>query len=103
MTRAQERWPALPLAAWADTYATLHLWLQIVGKVRLALSPWTNHSWHVTLYVSPTGLTTSGIPCGAGSFEIAFDFIAHRLRVRSRDGRTGGFALVPRSVAEFYA
>ena len=103
MTGAQERWPALPLAAWADTYATLHLWLQIAGKVRLALSPWTNHSWHVTLYVTPTGLTTSAIPCGAGSFEIAFDFITHRLRVRSSDGRSGGFALVPQTVADFYA
>jgi hypothetical protein len=100
---APERWPELPLAAWADTYATLHLWLQIVGKVRLALSPWTNHSWHVTLYVSPTGLTTSGIACGAGSFEIDFDFIAHRLRVRASDGRTAGFALVPQTVAQFYA
>ena len=100
---AETRWPELPLAAWADTYATLHLWLQVVGKVRLALSPWTNHSWHVTLYVSPTGLTTTAIPCGAGSFEIAFDFIAHRLRIRSSDGRTGGFALAPQTVADFYA
>jgi hypothetical protein len=93
----------LPLEAWADTYATLHLWLQIVGKVRLTLSPWTNHSWHVTLYVTSTGLTTSAIPCGERSFEIAFDFIEHRLRVQASDGGTGGFALAPQSVAAFYA
>ena len=103
VTAGQERWPALPLAAWSDTYATLHLWLQIAGKVRLALSPWTNHAWHATLYVTPTGLTTSAIPCGAGSFEITFDFIAHRLHVRASDGRTGGFGLAPQTVADFYA
>jgi hypothetical protein len=95
-------WPSLPLEAWADTHATLHLWLQIVGKVRLAMTPWVNHSWHVTLYVTPTGLTTSPIPCGERSFEIAFDFIAHRLRVQASDGREGGFALEPQSVATFY-
>jgi hypothetical protein len=98
-----ETWPALPLEAWADTYATLHLWLQIVGKVRLALTPWTNHSWHVALYVSPTGLTTSPIASGERTFDIAFDFIGHRLAVRASDGRTGGFALEPQSVATFHA
>ena len=97
-----DQWPALPLAAWADTYATLHLWLQIAGKVRLALTPWTNHSWHVTLYVSPTGLTTSPIAYGDRSFEIAFDFIAHHVHVRASDGREAAFALVPQSVAAFY-
>jgi len=95
-------WPALPLEAWADTHATLHLWLQIVGKVRLAMTPWINHSWHVTLYVSPTGLTTSPIACDERAFEIAFDFIAHRLRVHASDGRECGFALEPQSVATFY-
>ena len=98
-----EAWPALPLEAWADTYATLHLWLQVVGKVRLALTPWTNHSWHVALYVSPTGLTTSPIPYGERTFDIAFDFIDHRLALRASDGRAGGFALQPESVATFYA
>jgi uncharacterized protein DUF5996 len=100
---SSEVWPALPLEAWADTYATLHLWLQIVGKVRLALTPWTNHSWHVALYVSPTGLTTSPIAYGGRTFDIAFDFVAHRLALRTSDGRAGGFALEPQSVATFYA
>ena len=100
---SSEAWPALPLEAWADTYATLHLWLQVVGKVRLALTPWTNHSWHVALYVSPTGLTTSPIPYGERTFDITFDFIDHRLALRASDGRAGGFALQPQSVATFYA
>lgn len=103
MTKDTQTWPALPLDEWADTYATLHLWLQIVGKVRLATTPWTNHSWHVTLYVTSTGLTTSPMPCGERSFEIAFDFIAHRLQVRASDGRAAGFALAPQSVAAFHA
>src|SRR6185503_1075064 len=85
-----------------DTYATLHMWTQIVGKVRLARSPWTNHSWHVTLYVTARGLTTSPIPYGSRTFEIEFDFVSHRLTVQSSDGRTGGFALEPQSVATFY-
>jgi len=103
VTKDTHTWPALPLDAWADTYATLHLWLQIVGKVRLTMTPWTNHSWHVALYVTSTGLTTSPIPCGQRSFEIAFDFIAHRLQVRASDGRESGFALAPQSVAAFHA
>jgi hypothetical protein len=96
-------WPSLPLEAWTETYATLHLWTQIVGKVRLAQSPWVNHSWHVTLYVTANGLTTSPIPHGLRTFEIDFDLVAHRLVVRSSDGGTGGFALEPQSVAAFYA
>ena len=96
-------WPPLPLDAWADTYATLHLWTQIVGKVRLACTPPVNHSWHVTLYVTARGLGTSPIPYGARTFEIDFDFIDHRLVVRASDGRTTGFALEPQSVATFYA
>jgi hypothetical protein len=102
-TSRPEPWPSLPLEAWRDTYATLHRWLQIVGKVRLAQSPWINHSWHVTLYVTPTGLTTATIPYGGRTFQIDIDFVDHRLIIRDSDGRTGGFALEPRSVAWFYA
>ena len=80
-------WPGLPLEAWRDTCATLHMWLQIVGKVRLAQSPWVNHSWHSTFYVTSRGLTTSPIPHGTRTFEIAFDFIAHEVRVTSNDGQ----------------
>ena len=98
-----ETWPSLPLAAWSDTYATLHRWLQIVGKVRLARSPWINHSWHVTLYVTPRGLTTATIPYDDRTFRIDIDFIDHRLIIRDSDGRTAGFALEARSVAWFYA
>lgn len=102
-SRSPESWPSLPLEAWADTHATLHLWTQIVGKVRLARSPWTNHSWHVTLYVTARGLTTSSIPHGTRTFQIDFDFVDHRLAVQASDGGTGGFALEPMSVAAFYA
>ena len=102
-TSKPEPWPSLPLEAWSDTYATLHRWLQIVGKVRLAQSPWINHSWHVTLYVTPTGLTTATIPYDDRTFQIDIDFVDHRLIIRDSDGRTGGFALEPRSVAWFYA
>jgi hypothetical protein len=95
-------WPALPLDAWADTQATLHRWTQIVGKVRLAQSAWTNHSWHVPLYVTARGLTTSPIPHGAETFEITFDFVAHRLLVQTSRGEERALALQPRSVADFY-
>jgi len=95
-------WPGLPLDAWRDTYATLHLWLQIVGKIRLAQSPWVNHSWHVTMYVTATGLTTSSIPHGTRTFEIGFNFLDHRLTVESSDGGHRVLALGPLSVAEFY-
>jgi hypothetical protein len=98
-----EAWPALPLEAWKDTCETLHLWTQIVGKVRLALSPWVNHSWHVTLYVTARGLTTSPIPYGVRSFQIDFDFIDHRLSVESTDGGVAQLPLQPQSVAAFYA
>ncbi len=74
-----ETWPSLPLEAWSDTCATLHMWTQIVGKIRLVQSPWINHSWHVTLYVTARGLTTTPIPYGNRVFQIDFDFIAHRL------------------------
>jgi len=98
-----EPWPSLPLEAWADTYATLHLWTQIVGKVRLVQSPPINHSWHATLYVTTRGLTTSPIPHGTRTFQIDLDFIAHQLIVQASDGGTGHFALGPQSVAAFYA
>jgi hypothetical protein len=95
-------WPELPLEAWSDTCAALHLWTQIVGKIRLAQSPWVNHSWHVTLHVTPRGLTTGAIPHGTRTFEIDFDFVDHELVVLASDGRSGGIALAPQSVAEFY-
>jgi uncharacterized protein DUF5996 len=95
-------WPSLPLEAWRDTCATLHMWLQIVGKVRLAQTPWVNHSWHTTLYVTSRGLTTSPIPYGTRTFEIAFDFIAHEVSVTGSDGGTGRVPLEPQSVAAFY-
>lgn len=95
-------WPALPLDAWSDTAATLHLWMQIVGKIRLAQSPPVNHSWHATFYVTPRGLATSAIPCGDRTFEIAFDFVSHRLTIDASDGRSGSLPLEPRSVAAFH-
>src|SRR5438876_4555596 len=82
MTEEDRGWPALPLEAWEPTRATLHMWTQIVGKIRLALSPYTNHWWQVPLYVTARGLTTSPIPHGAGTFEIAFDFIEHNLLIQ---------------------
>jgi hypothetical protein len=98
----EEAWPSLPLEDWSDTYATLHMWTQIVGKVRLVQSPWFNHSWHVPFYVTSTGVTTSPIPYGVRTFEIDFDFIDHQLMIRVSDGRKGGFPLRPQSVAAFY-
>jgi hypothetical protein len=95
-------WPSLPLEEWRDTCATLHLWTQIVGKVRLRQGPWLNHSWHVTLYVTARGLTTSPMPHGSRTFQIDFDFIDHRLTVRSSDGAEGSFPLEPQPVAAFY-
>lgn len=97
-----EIWPDLPYRQWRDAYATLQLWTQIVGKIRLALTPWLNHSWHVTLYVTSRGLTTSPIPFECRSFEIAFDFIDHLLRIETSDGRQAQHPLRPQSVSEFY-
>jgi uncharacterized protein DUF5996 len=99
----QVLWPELPIAAWRDTSATLHLWTQIVGKIRLAKSPWLNHSWHVTLYVTARGLTTSPIADGTRTFQIDFDFIDHALRISTSDGAERQFALAGLSVASFYA
>src|SRR5215467_8431896 len=81
-----ESWPALPFEAWKDTCQTLHLWTQIVGKVRMELSPFVNHWWHVTLYVTPRGLTTSSIPYQGSTFSVDFDFIDHNLYILTSDG-----------------
>ncbi len=97
-----EQWPSLPFDAWKDTYATLHMWTQIVGKIRLRQTPWLNHSWHVALYVTARGMTTSPMAYGERTFEIDFDFIDHRLEIRTSDGEVRIMALRPRSVAEFY-
>jgi hypothetical protein len=102
MQTSAGQWPDLPLAAWQDTFATLQLWTQIVGKVRLKQTPWLNHSWHTTLYVTSRGLTTSPIPYDARTFELEFDFVAHRLVIRSSDGRGDEIPLRPQSVAAFY-
>jgi Family of unknown function (DUF5996) len=99
---SQLPWPELPLAPWRDTYATLHLWSQIVGKIRAARTPWLNHSWHVALYVTARGLSTSPIPDGTRNFEIAFDFVNHSLQISTSDGPWRTFALSGHSVASFY-
>lgn len=99
---ATELWPALPLEEWKDTYSTLHMWTQVVGKIRLAQTPWVNHSWHVTLYVTSRGMTTSTIPYGTRTFQIDFDFIDHRLVIQTSDGAVRTIALRPASVADFY-
>ena len=97
-----ECWPALPLAEWQDTYATLHMWTQMVGKVRLALAAPVNHWWHVPLYVNSLGLTTSAIPYRGSAFELQFDFVEHRLVLRMAGGEVHSIPLAPRTVAEFY-
>ncbi len=97
-----ECWPSLPLDSWKDTYATLHMWTQMVGKVRLRLTPLVNHWWNVALYVTARGLTTSRIPYGERAFEISFDFIRHQLVLETTDGLLKTIPLVPCSVAEFY-
>jgi hypothetical protein len=97
-----EQWPSLPLEAWSETYAAVHLWTQILGKIRLAQSPWLNHSWHVTLYVTARGLSTSPIPHGSRTFQIDLDFVDHQLTIQSSDGRRSAFPLRAESVAAFY-
>ncbi len=101
-TDGGDGWPPLPFDEWKDTCATLHLWTQVVGKIRLAKAPSMNHWWQVPLYVTCRGLTTSPIPHDRRTFQIDFDFIEHRLRIDTSDGRKESFALAPRSVAEFY-
>lgn len=95
-------WPDLPYAGWRPTAATLQLWMQIVGKVRLMLEPWLNHGWQVALYVNARGLGTAPIPAAGGMLEIDFDFVDHRLIVQTSEGPDLGFALEPMSVATFY-
>ena len=95
-------WPRLRLADWAETRETLHMWTQIVGKVRMAYAPPVNHWWHVTLYPSARGLTTSAVPYRDGAFDIEFDFLGHQLRLRTSDGRSRSVALAPKPVAVFY-
>ena len=99
---SSERWPELPWSAWKPTLDTLHMWLQVVGKVRMALAAPLNHWWHTTLYVTSRGLTTSPIPFEEREFQVDFDFIDHRVEVSDTDGRTFAMALEPRSVATFY-
>jgi Family of unknown function (DUF5996) len=102
-TTRESEWPALPYAAWKDTRDTLHLWTQIVGKIRLALTPWINHSWHVALYLTARGLTTSPIPYDGREFQIDFDFIDHVLWIRTSDGHFRQLMLAPMPVAQFHA
>ena len=97
------RWPELPYAAWKDTCETLQLWTQVIGKVRLALTPWLNHSWHVTLHVTTRGLGTPPIVYQGRAFTIEFDFIDHVLWLRTSDGHFRQLMLKPMTVAEFYA
>jgi hypothetical protein len=99
---AVELWPALPWNAWKDTAATLHMWMQIVGKTRLVLTPLENHWWNVPLYVTSRGLSTSSMPFRDDLFDIEFDFIDHRLQVRVSSGDAKSIALRPQSVAAFY-
>lgn len=99
---AREAWPELALSEWIATRDTFHLWLQIVGKVRLVQTPWINHAWHATFYLTPRGLTTSLIPHGDREFQIDFDLTNHRLEIAASDGRTGGFALEAQPVSAFY-
>ena len=100
--KPSDRWPALPLADWKDTYATLHMWMQIVGKVRLALCPNVNHWWGTAFYVTARGLTTSAMPYEKGIFEVHFDFVNHALEIQTSLGESRTFRLVPRTVAAFY-
>lgn len=97
-----ETWPSLPLEEWKETCATLHMWTQVVGKIRLAQTPLVNHWWNVPLYVTARGLTTSAMPYHERTFEIAFDFIDHNLDIRTSDGATRQLRLTPRTVADFY-
>src|SRR5271169_110954 len=97
-----EAWPELPLAAWQETYDTLHMWTQIVGKIRMTLTPLINHYWNATLYVSARGLTTSAIPYPDGIVQMEFDFIDHRLTIETSRGEVDKIHLAPRTVASFY-
>jgi len=98
---SQRAWPALPFIGWQDTCATLHMWTQVVGKIRLALEPMVNHWWQVPLYVTATGLTTSPMPYGSRSLQIDFDFCRHALVVTTSDPQRAEIGLAPMPVAEF--
>lgn len=98
-----ECWPPLPLDSWRDTYATLHMWTQIVGKVRMNLTPPLNHYWHVPYYLTARGITTTRIPYGDRAFELTFDFLGHQLILETSDGISKSLPLIPRSVADFYS
>ncbi|WP_299587918.1 DUF5996 family protein [uncultured Microbulbifer sp.] len=95
-------WPELPYAEWLDTIATLHMWTQVIGKIRLMQSPWVNHSWHVPLYVDVRGLGTSLIPYDGRSFSIHFDFSHHLMKIQVTDGGEWVLPLAPRTVSDFY-
>lgn len=95
-------WPTLRWSDWSDTAKTLHMWTQVVGKIRMQYAPAVNHWWHVTLYVTTRGLGTSAIPCDMRTFSVEFDFVHHRLEIACSDGASAGFALEPMSVATFY-
>ncbi|MGH7543738.1 MAG: DUF5996 family protein [Gemmatimonadota bacterium] len=102
MSVSHDAWPELPLDAWSDTYATLHMWSQVVGKVRLAKTPPVNHWWHVPLYLTSRGLTTSPIPDDGRTFQMDFDFVDHRLGIVTSDGASRDLALRPMTVADFH-
>src|SRR5476651_628400 len=98
----EDRWPSLPYDAWKDTYATLHMWTQVVGKIALALAPPLNHSWAIALQLTPRGLSTRRLVRGDRSFTMEFDFIDHQLIIRASDGTERTVRLEPRTVADFY-
>ena len=103
MVTENEQWPSLAYDEWKDTYATLHLWTQIVGKVALAQAPPMNHSWSIAMMITPRGLSTRTLPYGTRTFSMEFDFIDHQLVIRTSDGDVQSVRLAPRSVADFYA
>jgi len=99
---ARDAWPALPYDAWKDTYATLHMWTQVAGKIALARMPPLNHSWSIAMQVTPRGITTRTLPYGDRTFALLFDFIDHQFVIRASDGETRTVPLVPQTVADFY-
>jgi len=102
-SRLDARWPPLPFTEWQDTHAALHLWMQVVGKLRLASTAWTNHSWHVTLPLTARGIGTGPLPCGDRFWQAEFDFLDHQLKISASDGRAAAVPLQPQSVAQFHA
>jgi hypothetical protein len=102
MNESNQRWPELPYQAWKDTYATLHMWMQVVGKVAVARAPALNHSWAVALQLTPRGLSTRPLPHGGRTFTMEFNFLTHHLVIEASDGATRALPLAPRTVADFY-